>query len=336
MASNDISMSTQSIRYLPVGMYGAVMGLAGLVLAGRVTATALPGAVRAPAYLTEPWALLAALAFAVLLPSYVLKWIRYPKEAREEFANPAQLGFCAALPVGMTLLAGAIAPYLRPLADLLWLAGVAILFVLQIWGIARLLEGGIDLAQVNAGWLILFVGGIVVPQGGLPLGHDEISRALFGVSAAATPFVMGLVFYRAVIGPALAPGARPTWLILLVPPSLIYANGITFFADFVFLENLFFFATLLAAGLLVYARSFLRWPFGAPWWAFTFPLDAYAYAAARYAQSHPTPIAKGLAAASILLAALFVVIALVKTMAAFFRGQLLVPAPKPLAAGSRA
>jgi len=327
-------MKRQSIRHLPVGMYGAVMGLAGLALAGRATATALPGVVRAPAYLTEPWVLLAALAFAVLLPSYVLKWIRYRSEAHAEFTNPAQIGFCAALPVGMMLLGGGMAPYLRPLAELLFLAGAALLFVLQVFGIRRLLEGGIDLGQVNAGWLIVFVGGIVAPQGGLPLGHDEISRALFGVSAAATPFVMGLVFYRAVIGPPLPPAARPTWFILMVPPSLVYANGLTFFGDFVFLENLFLFGTLLFASLLLYARSFLRWPFGAPWWAFTFPLDAYAYSAARYAQSHPTAIAKGLAGFAIVLAAVSVVVALVRTLIALARGELLAPAANPLPASA--
>jgi tellurite resistance protein len=325
MASSDVSMSGQSIRHLPVGMYGAVMGLAGLALAGRAMASALPGYVRAPAYLTEPWAFLAALAFAVLFPAYLVKWLRYPSEAREELTNPAQLGYCAALPLGMTLLAGAIAPYLRPLTEVLFLAGAALLFLLQVWGIRRLLEGGIDLAQVNAGWLILFLGGIAVPQGGLALGHEQISRALFGVSAAATPFVMGLVFYRAVLGPALPPPARPTWFILLVPPSLVYANGLTFFSDLAFLETLFPFATLLAAALLVYACALARWPFGAPWWAFTFPLDAYALAAARYAQSHPTPIAKALAAIAILLAVLFVVVALVRTLLALARGRLLVP-----------
>jgi tellurite resistance protein len=304
-------------------MYGAVMGLAGLALAGRATATALPGAVRAPAYLTEPWVLLAALVFAVLLPAYLVKWVRYPREAREEFTSPAQMGFCAALPVGMMLLGGGMAPYLRMLADVVFLAGAALLFALQVLGIRRLLEGGIDLAQMNAGWLILFVGGIVAPQGGLPLGHDEISRALFGVSAAATPFLMGLVFFRAVIGPALPAALRPTWFVLLVPPSLVYANGLTFFGDFAFLENLFLFATLLAAGLLLYARDCARWPFGAPWWAFTFPLDAYAYAAAHYAQSHPTAIAKALAGGAIVLAALVVVVALARTLIALARGELL-------------
>ncbi len=313
----------QSVRYLPVGMFGAVMGLCGLVLTARAAATALPGTVRAPAYFTEPWGALGALAFAVLLPAYLVKWIRYPQDARVEFIDPARLGWCATLPVGMTLLAGALAPYLTALADVIWCTAVVLLFIYQVWGIVRLLQGGIDIAQINGGWMILFIGGIVVPGGGIALGHDEISRAMFGLSAAATPFVMGLIFYRAVVGPALPETARPGWFIFLVPPSLIYAHGLTFFGDFAFLENLFFFGTLLAVALLIYARGFLRWPLSATWWAFTFPLEAYAFAAARYAQSHPEPLWKGVAAAALAAATLFVVVVLVKMLIAFARGELL-------------
>ena len=311
------------------------MGLSGLVLAARAAATALPGTVRAPAYFTEPWGALGAIAFAVLLPAYIVKWIRYTDDAAGEFTDPARLGYCAALPVGMTLLAGAIAPYVATVANAIWCSAVALLLLYQVWGVVRLLQGGIDLAQVNGGWMILFIGGIVVPSGGIPLGHDELSRAMFGLSAAAAPLVMGLVFYRAVVGPPLPEAGRPGWFILLIPPSLIYANGMTFFADFAFLESLFFFDTLLAVALLVYARGFLRWPFSPTWWAFTFPLDAFSYAATRYAQDHPSGLWKGVAAAALLVATLFVAVALVKTLAALARGELLAPAATARSAASR-
>lgn len=326
----------QSVRYLPAGLFGSVMGLCGLVLTARAAATALPGTVRAPAYFTEPWGLLGTIAFALLLPAYIIKWIRYPADARAEFVDPTRIGWCAALPVGMTLLAGAISPYLTTFADALWCTAVALLAAYQVLGFARLLQGGIDLAQINGSWMILFIGGIVVPGGGLALGHEEISRTLFGLSTAATPFIMGLIFYRAVTGPPLAEAARPGWFIFIVPPSLIYAHGLTFYGELTFLENLFFFATLLAVALLVYARGFLRWPFSATWWAFTFPLDAYAYAAARYAQSHSTPLWKGVAAVALAAATLAVTLVLVRTLVALGRGELLVPAATARSVASRA
>jgi tellurite resistance protein len=107
---------------------------------------------------------------------------------------------------------------------------------------------------------------------------------------------------------------RPSWFILLVPPSLIYANGLALYPEATFLEALYGFAVILAAALLIYARGFARWAFGPPWWAFTFPLDALAYAAVRYAQQHPAPVWRALAAAALLLAAFSVLLVLWRTL----------------------
>ena len=45
-------MTKGSLKNLHVGMYGAVMGLAGLGLSARAAATLFPGTFRAPAYFT--------------------------------------------------------------------------------------------------------------------------------------------------------------------------------------------------------------------------------------------------------------------------------------------
>ena len=300
-------------------MYGAVMGITGLGLSARAAAPALPGFVRAPAYVTEPWVALGVIAFVVLLPLYIAKLVRFPQAVREEFTNPLQLGFCGALPVGMFLVGGGLAPYAFALGDAVWWAGYVLLLAFQVWALTRWLSGSIDLAHINAGWLIIMVGGIVVPGPGIALGHTEASHFLFGVSATMAPLLMALLFYRVIVGPPLPERLRPTWFILLVPPSLIYANGIALFPGFAPLENLYFLALVLAAALLIYARGLFRWPFGPPWWAFTFPLDALAYAASRYAIDHPGALWQSLAAVTLLLAAAFVTLALVRSLAALFR-----------------
>ena len=287
------------------------MGLAGLALTGRAVATVWPGVVRAPAYVTEPWVLLGVLALVLMLALYFLKGWR---SVRADFANPMTMGFCGALPVGMALVAGGLAPYAPAFATGLWWLGFALLTLFQVWALLRLLSGGIAPGEVNPGWLIILVGGIVVPGPGLTLGFAEASRFSFGISATVAPILMALLFHRAVTAPALPEALRPTWFILLVPPSLIYANGLALFPEMVFLENLFPFALALAAALLIYARGFARWPFGPAWWAFTFPLDALAYAAARHAQDHPTPLWRGVCAATLLLAALVVLTVLWRTL----------------------
>lgn len=298
------------LRDVHVGNYGAVMGLAGLALAARSAATVWPGVVRAPAYLTEPWVLLGVMALLVLLSLYFLKGIG---SVKADFTDPMTMGFCGALPVGMALVAGGLGPYLPGFASALWWLAFAMLCAFQVWALLRLLSGGIEPGQINPGWLIILVGGIVLPGPGLALGLAEASRFSFGVSATVAPILMAVLFYRAIAGPAFPEALRPTWFILLVPPSLIYANGLALYPEMIVLENLFCFALALGAALLIYARGFVRWPFGPAWWAFTFPLDGLAYAAARYAQDHPTPLWRGVCAATLLLATLFVLIVLWRT-----------------------
>ena len=309
-----------SLRSLPAGMFGAVMGLAGLGLACRSAAELLP----VPGLLAEFWSALGALALALLLPAYLLKILRHPDAVREEFGNPALIGFCATLPVGMTLAAACIEPYSAQLAQLLWWCGAPLLLILQLWTLARLARGRARLAHINGGWLIVLVGGIVMPFAGLPLGHEVLSTGMYCASAVAAPFVMTAIVYRAWAGPVLPEALRPSWFILLVPPSLIYVNGLALWPAWrgLPLEFLYYLALLLAAALFVVARRFWRWPFGAPWWAFTFPLDAVAAAALRYAGTHGGPW-RAVAGAALLLANLAVALVLARTLTALARGRLL-------------
>jgi tellurite resistance protein len=301
------------LKDVHVGMYGAVMGLAGLGIAAREAAPLFPGVVRAPAYFTEPWVALGAIALVILLALHAVKVASNREAVRQDFTDPGLLGFTGALPVGMTLVAGGLAPYLPGFAAALWWAGCIVLVVLQVYAIGRWLGGGVPLDKLNGGWLILFVGGIVVPGPGVTLGYVEASRAFFGFSASAAIVVVPLLLARAALAP-MPEALRPTWFILLVPPSLIYANGVALFPQAAFLEALYYAALVLAAGLLVFSRRFWRWPFGPPWWAFTFPCDALAYAAARHAFQHPDGPWRAVAAAALSLATLAVSVVLLRTL----------------------
>jgi len=301
-------------RRVHIGMYGAVMGLAGLGLTARAAAPLFPGVFRAPAYFTELWVALGLLALLGLLVLYLLKILKDWPAVRADFTNPAQIGFTGALPVGMTLVAGGLGPYAPGAASALWWAGCVLLTAFQVCGIGRWLAGQVPLDKLNTGWLILIVGGIVVPGPGIGLGHADAARFFFGVSACGAVALLPLLFARAALAAPLPEALRPSWFILLVPPSLIYANGLALYGDAVFLENLFYFSLVLAVALLAYGRGMLRWPFGPEWWAFTFPLDALAYAAARYAQDHPAPLWRGVAGATLLLATAFVVLCLWRTL----------------------
>src|SRR6185295_13456886 len=144
-----------ALRHVHVGMYGAVMGLAGLGLTARAAASVWPGVFRAPAYFTEPWVLLGAATLAVLIPLYLMKGLA---SLKEDFTNPMLMGFCGALPVGMSLVAGGLGPYLPAFSHGLWWVAFALLTACQVWALIRLLSGGLAIGDINPGWLIILVG----------------------------------------------------------------------------------------------------------------------------------------------------------------------------------
>ena len=154
------------------------MGLAGLGLTARAAAPLFPGTIRAPAYFTELWVALGGHRSGdPCCPRISSNWCSTRGQCARTSPIPLYLGFCGALPVGMSLVAGGVAPYFADRwASVLWWASFVLLLALQVWALLRWLSGGIELAQVNAGWLIVLVGGIVLPGPGIALGHEEASR----------------------------------------------------------------------------------------------------------------------------------------------------------------
>lgn len=140
--------------------------------------------------------------------------------------------------------------------------------------------------------------------------------------------------FRSFVGPPLADAMKPTLFILLVPFSFAYAYAPVLWglAPGPVLDSVFAFTAVMALALVVMSRGAARWPFGAPWWSFTFPLDAFALAALAYARDHAGPAPLALAALAWFAATAVVALVGVRTMLALASRRLFVP-PGPLAPG---
>ena len=302
------------------------MGLVGLGLVLREAQHLWP----VPALFAEFWVALGTLAFLACAVGYGLKWLRYRSAAQAELADPARMCFVSALPVAGSLVAAGLLPYAPALADASWWVWALLYLALQVWGLARWF-GGVELAQIHGGWMIMLLAGLVFPISGLPLHHLELTRFMYGAAIIAAPFVVGFIVFRMVAGPPLPDALKPTAFIILVPGGLLYANYSIVAAEVPLfaLAGSFYCALTVLAALLVYARDCRKWPFGPPWWAFTFPLDSMAAGGMRHLRSTQalaggTPNAGWnlLALALLVLAVLVVTIVSVRSIAALARGKL--------------
>jgi tellurite resistance protein len=303
----------------PAGLFGAPLGLAGLGLVLREAARDWP----VPPLFAEFWVFVGAFAFCACVCAYAAKWVRQPGAAREELADPTRMCFVSALPVSGGLVAGGLAPYSIGAAHVLWWLSALLFVVLQVLGIARWLRG-VELAQLHGGWMIMLLGGLVFPPSALALGNIEMARFMYGAAIIAAPFVVGMIFFRIVTGPPLPDALKPTCFILLVPGGLLYANYPSMSGEVPLyaLAGTLYCGVMLLAGLLLFARNCARWPFGPPWWAFTFPLDAMAAGAVQHGRQHPGAGPEALAAILMALAVTAVTVVLVRTLTALARGKL--------------
>jgi tellurite resistance protein TehA-like permease len=178
----------------------------------------------------------------------------------------------------------------------------------------RLAQLGLGTRELHPGWIVVMMGGIVLPTGGIALGQGELSRAAFLAGALAGLLLVVPLFRAAPLQERL----RPTWFILLAPFSLLYVHGAALFHQPAF-DLLFYAAIPVLGALLAYARTIHRWGFGPTWWSITFPLDAFALAAARYARENGGAGWRALAGFAIVLATLAVATLIIRSVAEFAR-----------------
>ncbi len=317
---------SQSLRFMPVSTFGAVMGVAGLALCTRSAA----GVLDVPGWIAEAFALLAVAMLVALLIAYGYKCLCYRTDVAGEWQHAGLLAFFGTVPIALALAGGCIHPYAPSLAAAMWTVSCVLWALIAIPALGRWLRGGVDLVQVNTGWMIMLIGPVPMAVGGLAVGAPDSARVMLSIGLAFTPLVMVLAFVRTIIGPALQPGVRALSFILLVPPGLAYVliPPLWNIPNNYALESLFYLDVVLAAGLFVASRDAARWPFTPAWWAMTFPLDALAAAAVTYAKVNAGQVPLALAWVTWLIALAVVLLVLLRSCVALLRGSFFV-APKP-------
>lgn len=259
-----------SVRNTPPALFPPILGALGLGLAWRAAGGLSPvaGAVG------EVLAGMAVLAWVVAAGLYAVKLVLRPAVLMEELrVVPARAGVAAAS-MGAMLVAAALLPHAKGLAEALWWAGL----IAQA-GVALAVAYALATAPEGAPrWTpflhLPFVGFIVAPIAGMPLGHEALSRGIIFYSGLAA-----LVIYARTL-PAMRRGEvpaplRPALAIHLAPLSLL---GIAVLGQgWSNVAVLFSGACIgLAAVLVLQARWIAEAGFSPIWGSLTFPTAAFA------------------------------------------------------------
>ncbi|MRX07038.1 C4-dicarboxylate ABC transporter [Pseudoduganella sp. FT25W] len=312
-----------TLSYLPVGIFGGVMGLSGLSVAWKLAHQHFG----APLWISQAIGLAAVAAFVALVIAYGIKAWSGWETVRAEFNHPIASNLFGTPMISLLLLPFVLVDYSLALARLSWLLGAIGMTALAWTIVMRWMTVRLAAPQVAPAWIVPVVGMLDVPLAVPLLQWDGLHGVMvFGLAVGlffAVP-LFTLIFQRLVLEEPLAPPMQPSLLVMVAPFAVGFTayvtttGGIDLFAQILYMLMVFVLAVLL--GRLRHLPHCS--PFRVSWWAASFPLAASAGAAIRYAGQASSPVTDGIALVVLAIASLTILIFLAQTLAGVFKGQL--------------
>lgn len=260
---------------LPASYFGMVLGIIGTGFSWRYASTIWP----VPSYIGEGLIVIAIAIWALLTLAFVVRLVRFPHSVLAEARHPVASSFVSLFPATTLLVAIGIAPWFRPLALVLFAAGVTLQLSYSAWQSAGLWRGrhpgeattpGLYLPTVANNFIsAMACGALGWPDAGLVfLGAGVFSwLSLEPViqqrlrSAGELPLPL-----RSSLGIQLAPA-------LVACSAWLAVNGGC--AD-VMAKMLFGYGLLQLLFMLRLMPWYLKQPFSAAFWSFSFGISALA------------------------------------------------------------
>lgn len=325
MANPNHAFAAVPVRDVPVSVFAAVMGVAGLGLAWR-QASLWPGAPGcAPGWIGETLICAAAVLFVIIAVAYAVKIFRTPGLALAEWRDPRRINFFACVPLSLMLLSAGALPFTRPLALLLWIVGAAMQFVLALIVLARPLAERKPDHEASPSLFLPLAGIVIGPVTGMPLGYIAISWLMLLTGSLLWLRVCSLLLDRTISGARLRPDEWPLLAILITPSALAFMSymALTHYQIDAFARILFWSAVLFLLLNLALAGIYRRLPYSLAWWAFTFPSGAMATAAMQYHAREGVYFPAAFCVALLALASVLVLYNIVQSVRGLRAGALL-------------
>jgi tellurite resistance protein len=313
----------RNLEYLPIGLFGSVMGLTGLSVAWK-QAHALFGT---PLWAAEAIAAVSVLVFVTLLLGYGVKLMSAPDRVLAEFRHPIAGNLFGTVLISLLLQPIVVAQVNLLTARILWTLG-AIGMVLFAWAIvSRWMSDRQQMAHATPAWIVPVVGMLDVPLALPSLGLRPLPEVM-ALSIAVGLFfavpLFTLIFSRLVFEAPMPEALQPSLLILVAPFSVGFSSYVVTIGQVDAVAQSLYFLTLFVLAVLLGRLRVLRQccPFRVSWWAVSFPLAASAIAALKFAAYDPNWFTTCVAWALLVLGTLTIAELLVRTLAGVVQGEL--------------
>ena len=317
-------VARQHLEYLPISLFGSVMGLAGLSVAWHL-AQARYGT---PDWITEAIGAIAVIAFIAVALGYAVKLVTAPEAVQAEFNHPIAGNLFGTFFISLLLLPIILAPVSHLLAQMIWCIGALGMLIFAWIIVSRWMSDRQQIAHATPAWIIPVVGLLDVPLAVPSLGLPPTLHGVmvFGLAVGlffAVP-LFTLIFSRLVFEPPIPDTLQATLMILVAPFAVGASSYAVTVGQFDLFAQSLYMMTLFMLAVLVGRLRFLSvcCPFRVSWWAVSFPLAASAIVALRYATAERSLAADGLAWLLLAFATVIIAGLLVRTLFGVAKGEL--------------
>ncbi|MDB5134564.1 MAG: C4-dicarboxylate transporter, partial [Mucilaginibacter sp.] len=303
------------LEFMPVSLFGAVMGLSGLCFAWRLACPEL----HANKLIAEIIGWTAILAFVLLLLTYTFKWIRYPASVKGEFTDHVSVGFFSTVTISLLLIPGILLPYTPLIAGAIWLVGITVTLLYAWFVLRKWMDNQQPPENALPVWVLPVTGTLNVPIAGNLMkfaGAHEICLMFFGIGIIFVSIMMTIIISRLFFQAPLPVQVQPSLLILVAPFALAFQgygglSGVQDIAASAFFYFSLFLLLLFGSKIALLPKSC---PFRVSWWSVSFPLSTISGACLRYAQRQPDILHRMLAAVLLSVTTLVILYLMVQTI----------------------
>lgn len=311
------------LAYLPVALFGAVMGLTGLAVAWRI-AHAQFGA---PLWIADTIGVVALLAFIAQTVGYLIKALTDFTNVRAEFDHPIAGNLFGTPLVSLLLLPLLLADVHLALARAMWAVGAVGMMLFAWHMVMRWISARQKPMHATPAWIVPAVGLIDVPLAVPALGWADSLHGVMTFATAVGLFfaipLLTMILSRLIFEEPIPAALQPSLLIMVAPFSVGFSAYVTTFGHIdAFAESLYMLMLFFLAVLFGRLRSLPGCPFRVSWWAVSFPLAASATAALRYAAHAQQVVADGIAILLLIMATTVIAAIGIRTVIGIARGEL--------------
>lgn len=312
-----------TLSYLPVALFGSVMGITGLASAWNL-AHSMYGT---PLLIGQFIGGLAILVFILMSTGYAIKAATGFDAVKAEFQHPVAGNLFGTLFISLLLIPIPIAEYSLGLARCIWVAGTLGMIVFAWVIISRWLGSRQQPVHATPAWIVPMVGLIDIPLAVPTLqiqGQEELLTFSLGLGLFFAIPLFTLVMSRLLFEEPLPVSLQPSLMILVAPFAIGFSAYVNItgtvdrFASALYVLSLFMLSVVI--GRIRYLA--ICCPFRLSWWAVSFPSAGAAVCALRYAQ-HTSNLFTDAVAIVLLVGVTLLLFAMtLKTLSNLARGNL--------------